>query len=134
MALLALSSSLLIIKTCYLRLELIGGSSQAQMFFKIGALKNFAHFTRKQLCWSILFIKLLAWRPATLLKRDSNTGVFLWIFGFHINFAKFLITFFLIQHLRWLPLWQCKSNDWFLYEVQHWPELIINEIISVRVF
>ena len=47
MALLALSSSLLIIKTCYLMLELIGGSSQAQMFFKIGALKNFAHFTGK---------------------------------------------------------------------------------------
>ena len=53
-------------------LELIGGSSQAQMFFKIGAFRNFAHFTGKQLCWSLLFIKLLAWRPATLLKRDSN--------------------------------------------------------------
>ena len=34
-------------------------SNHSQMLFKIGVLKNFANF-----------------RPATLLKRDSNTGVF----------------------------------------------------------
>ena len=43
------------------------------MFFKIGALKNFAIFTGKRLCWSLL----LSYRPATLLKRDIETGVFL---------------------------------------------------------
>ena len=32
-------------------------------------------FTR--LCWSLLLIKLKAWRLVTLLKRDSNTGYFL---------------------------------------------------------
>ena len=48
-----------------------------QMFFKIGILKNFANFTRYHLCWS-LFLKMLhAFRPATLLRRDSNTDVFL---------------------------------------------------------
>ena len=26
--------------------------------------------------------KVQGWRPATLLKRDSNTGVFMWIFLF----------------------------------------------------
>ena len=31
----------------------IGGSSPSQMFFKIGALKNFAIFTRKYLCCSL---------------------------------------------------------------------------------
>ena len=34
-------------------------------------LKNFALFTRKRLCCSL--------RPATLFKRDSSTGIFLWI-------------------------------------------------------
>ena len=42
-------------------------SSCSQMFLKIGALKN---FTGKHLCWSLFLIK-------PLLKRDSNTGVFL---------------------------------------------------------
>ena len=43
-----------------------------------GVLKNFANFTGKHLCWSLFFTKLQAFRPATLLKRDSYTGVFLW--------------------------------------------------------
>ena len=53
-------------------------SSFSQMFFKIGALKNFANFIGKHQCKSIFLIKLHAWAPATLLERDSNTGVFLW--------------------------------------------------------
>ena len=43
-----------------------------------GVLKNFANFTWKHLCWSLFFTKLQAFRPATLLKRDTYTGVFLW--------------------------------------------------------
>ena len=46
------------------------GNSCLQMFFKIGALKNFVIFTGKHLCWSLF-------RSATLLKRGSNTGAFL---------------------------------------------------------
>ena len=53
-------------------------SSRSHMFFKIGVLNNFTNFTGKYLCWSLLLIKLQVFRPATLLKRDSNTGVFLW--------------------------------------------------------
>ena len=49
------------------------------MFFKIGVLKNFAIFPGKHLWRSYFLIKLQAWRSAILLKRDSNTGVFLWI-------------------------------------------------------
>ena len=52
-------------------------SSRPQMFFKIEVLKNFANFTGKHLCWSLFLIKFQALSPATLLKRDSNTGVFL---------------------------------------------------------
>ena len=50
-----------------------------QMFFKIGVLRNFAIFTGKHLHLSNFLIKLQAFKPATLLKRDSNTGVFLLI-------------------------------------------------------
>ena len=38
-------------------------------------LKNFAILTGKHLCWSLFLTRLQAWKSATLLKRDSNTGV-----------------------------------------------------------
>ena len=73
-------------------------SSCLQMFFKIGVLKNFAIFTGEYLFWSLFLIKLqLAIRPATLLKTDSNTDVFLWILR---NFT----TPFFIKHFWWLLL------------------------------
>ena len=31
------------------------------------------------MCWSLFLIKLQAYRPAALLKGDSNTGVFMGI-------------------------------------------------------
>ena len=34
-----------------------------------------ANFTGKNLCWSLFLIKLQVFRPATLLKRDSDTGI-----------------------------------------------------------
>ena len=46
---------------------------------KVGVLKNFAIFTNKWRCWSLLFMTIQAFRPATLLKRDFRTGVFFWI-------------------------------------------------------
>ena len=52
-------------------------SNHSQIFFKIDVLKNFTIFTWKHLYWSLFFIKLQVLRPATLLERDSNTGVFL---------------------------------------------------------
>ena len=52
-------------------------SSRSQIFFKMFALKNFSNFMGKHLCGSLFSIKLQA-RPGTLLKRDSNTCVFLW--------------------------------------------------------
>ena len=51
-------------------------SRRSQMFFKIGVLKDFALFTGKQLCWSLFLTNFQAWRPATLLKRDSSIGIF----------------------------------------------------------
>ena len=50
------------------------------------------------MCWSLFFNKVVDLRSATLLKRDSNTSVFLWIF------AKFLRTPFFTVHLGQLLL------------------------------
>ena len=59
-------------------LIIIFRNCRSPMFPKIVVPKNLANFTGKHLCWSLFLIKLKAWEPATLLKRDSNTGVFLW--------------------------------------------------------
>ena len=55
-------------------------SSHPEMFRKKGVLRNF--------------------RPATLLKKR------LWQRRFPVNFAKFLRTPFLTEHLRWLLLYE----------------------------
>ena len=73
-------------------------SSRWQMYFRIGVLKNFAIFTGKHQCWSLFLINMQAWTPATLLKRDSNIGFFLW------NLQKFLRTPFFTEHIHWLLL------------------------------
>ena len=52
-------------------------SSRPEVFCKKGALRNFAKFTEKHLCRSLVFNKIAGLRPATLLKRGSGTGVFL---------------------------------------------------------
>ena len=66
-------------------------SNHPKVFRKKGVLGNFAKFTRKRLCQSLL-------RPATLLKK------ILWQRCFPMNFAKFLRTSFFIEHLWWLLL------------------------------
>ena len=50
-----------------------------KVFYKNGIHKDFAKFTGKHLCWSLFFDKVSGLQPATLLKRDSKAGVFLWI-------------------------------------------------------
>ena len=45
----------------------------SQIFFKIVVIKNFSIFTGKHLCWNLYWIRLQAFRPATILKRDSDT-------------------------------------------------------------
>ena len=54
-------------------------SSHWRCSMKKVSLKYFATFIGKHLCWRLSLIKLQTWRPADLLTRDSNTGVFLWI-------------------------------------------------------
>ena len=55
-------------------------SNGPKVFCEKVVLTKFAIFTAKHMCWRLFLIKLQhTWRHATLLKRDSNTGVFLWI-------------------------------------------------------
>ena len=49
------------------------------LFYKKVVLKYFAIITEKHLFWGLFLIKLQAFIPATLLKRNSSTGAFLWI-------------------------------------------------------
>ena len=52
-------------------------SSCPEVFCKKGVLKNFAKFSGKHLCQSLFLNKFAGLKPATLLKKDSGTGVFL---------------------------------------------------------
>ena len=54
-------------------------NSHQRCFVKKAVLKNFATSTGKHLCWSLFLIMLQAFSAATLLKRDSNTVIFLWL-------------------------------------------------------
>ena len=54
--------------TCFTSLSF--RKQPSKMFFEICVPKTFAIFTRKHLRWSLF-------RPATSLKRNSNTGIFL---------------------------------------------------------
>ena len=50
-----------------------------EVLYKKTTLKDFARSTRNT-CVGVYFLKKLkTFRPATLLKRDPNTGAFLWI-------------------------------------------------------
>ena len=63
-------------------------ASRSQMFFQVDIFKNFTIFTGNYQYCSLFLIKLPAWRPATLLKKDSNTGA-------AVNISKFLKAAFL---------------------------------------
>ena len=65
------------------------------MFFKIRAVKNFANFGRKHLCWSLFLIKFIKKR---LLHKC-----------FLVKFASFFRTPFFTEHLRWLLLKQTEK-------------------------
>ena len=84
-------------KPCYIGSE--DRSSRSQMFFKMGVLENFLHFTRKQLWRSLFLIKLQALSPVTILK-ETPTQVFC------CKICKIIKTPFLTEHLQWLFLWK----------------------------
>ena len=75
-------------------------SSHPEVFCKKGVLRNFAKFAGKHLCKSPFFNKVAGLRPKTCIFIKKRP----WHRYFHVNFAKFLRTPFLIEHLWWLLL------------------------------
>ena len=75
---------------------LIHRSSHQKSSLKKGVLRNFTKFTGNHLCQGLFFNKVAGLRPTTLLK------IRLWHRCFPVNFAKFLRTPLLTEHLRWL--------------------------------
>ena len=63
-----------------------------ELFYKKVVLEHFIIFTGKHLCQSLFLINLQPWKPATLLKRDYSTGVFL-------QFCKLFKNSYLKKHL-----------------------------------
>ena len=79
---------------------------------KKGVLKNFANFTGKHLWWSLFLIKLQALRPGALLKRSSNTGVFLWSLQ---NFWRIPILKKIYKRLLLVLLSRFNCISWFKF-------------------
>ena len=84
------------------RLQHFYRSSQSQMFLEVGALENFANFTGKHLCWSLLLIKLQVWKACNIVKERLQHRCF------SVNNAKFLRAAFFMEQfwccLSWLYL------------------------------
>ena len=76
------------------------------MFCKNGVLRNFTKFTGKQ---SLIFNKATDLKFATLLKKRLLYRCF------PVNFAKFLRTPFLTEHLRWLLLHFSRGVNLFSF-------------------
>ena len=70
---LSIAFTLCYVETC----SNVERSSFSQMLFKKGVLLSSVNSIGKQLFWILFLIKLQTLRPAILLKRDYNTGVFL---------------------------------------------------------
>ena len=75
--------------TSYLRFD---RSNRLEVFSKKGVLRNFAKYTGKHLCQSLLI------EACNFIKKE------LWQRCFSVDFAKFLRTPFLTKHFRWLLL------------------------------
>ena len=63
-------------------------------------------------------------RPATLLKRT------LWHRCFHVNFAKFLRTPFLTEHLQWLLLYSACCLQNFRKIIMHPKTPLMDQFLS----
>ena len=79
-----------------------------EVFCKKGFLRNFVTFTGKHLCQSLFLNKDADVKPGTLFKKR------LWQRCFSVNFAKFLRTPFLTEHLWWLLL---NISSWFQWRL-----------------
>ena len=92
----------------------ISRSSRLEVFCTKGALRNCAKFTEKHLCQSLFFIKVAGLRACNFIKKETLAQCF------PVNFAEFLRTPFITEHLWWLFLEiQIKSLEVLFNPLQH---------------
>ena len=85
------------------------------MFCEKGVRRTFAKFTRKQLCQSPFFIKKSLWYRC-----------------FPVNFAEFLRTPFLMEHLLWLLLFTDGAIP--LHNFEFWKKKKIVPLLTKQFF
>ena len=90
------------------------------LFYKKGVPKHFTKFTGKHLCLSIFFNKVAGLSPATLLKKDSDTGAFLWIL--HLFYKQPLDNCF------WNMINQCDQS------IVHSCQWLFKALSTIRYF
>ena len=107
--------------------------SRPELFYKIGALKNFAKFSGKHL-WQSLFFNKVA-ETCNFIKKDTLAQVF------SCKFWEIFKNTFLTEHLRWLLLqkentwgWGCLIHQlWYLLSVSA-PDSVLNMSDSLNGF
>ena len=105
-------------------------SSRLQMFFKVGALKNFSMFTNNT-CVESLFDKAGALKACIFIKKEIPTQVF------SCEYSKILKNSFLVVHytFTWwynsldvfgykIDVFHISCTTCFLYRLQHMIELL----------
>ena len=103
--------------------------SRSEVFCKKGVLENFAKFTGKHLCQGLFFNKVAGLRPTTLLKRDSRTGVFVFLWILRNLWEHFF------EHVRWLFLYvfeKVTSKSSFKYIERDQSGDLIMKLSRVR--
>ena len=82
----------------------------SKVFRQRGIHRNLTKLTGKDLCRSFFSNNKIAyWRPATLWKRDSSTGIFLWL-------CETFKNTFNIEHLRAIVSGQSHFDEQSLYK------------------
>lgn len=71
----------------------------SEIFLKNGALHKNTIFREKRLYWGLFLTNLWAFRSGTVLKRDSDTGAFLWILG---KFSRAPVSYNISWDCFWL--------------------------------
>ena len=90
-------------KCTYSKFKPIFSNNRSSHFSNKSVLRNFAKFTGKPQCQGLFFNKIAGLRPTTLLKRRILHMCF------PVNFSKFPISVFPIEHLRWLLLTEMET-------------------------
>ena len=102
-------------------------SSRPDVFYEKGVLRIFAKFTGKQLRQSLFFNKVaglfsINLQGCNFIKKEALAQVY-----FPVNFANFLRTLFLTEHLWWLF---CPSTDKVRFPISRYVISLVGQMPS----